>query len=54
MDIGRYFRAQQAKTQTLPAERKRRAWLAGVLKTEDITREEWEAIAEHDQLVSDG
>jgi hypothetical protein len=53
MDIGRYFRAMEAKAM-LPIERKRAAWLGGVFKTEDITPEEWAAIREHDQLVSDG
>lgn len=53
MDLGRYFRAQEAKA-LLPLERKRRAWLGGVFKMEDITPEEWAAIAEHDRLVSDG
>ena len=53
MDITRYFRAQQAKTQTLPIEYKRRAWLGGVLKTEDMTPQEWQAIAEHDAMVSE-
>lgn len=53
MDLGRYFRAQEAKA-LLPLERKRRAWLGGVFKMEDITPEEWAAIREHDQLVSDG
>jgi len=53
MDIGRYFRAQEAKA-LLPLERKRRAWLGGVLKSEDLSSEEWAAIAEHDAMVSDG
>lgn len=53
MDIARYFRAQEAKV-LLPVERKRAAWLGGVFKTEDITSEEWQAIQEHDRLVSDG
>lgn len=53
MDVGRWMRSLQAKTM-LATERKRGAWLGAVLKTEDLTREEWEAIAEHDRLVSDG
>lgn len=53
MDLGRYFRALEAKSM-LPVERKRAAWLAGVLKNEDLAREEWAVIEEHDRLVSDG
>lgn len=53
MDIGRWMRSLEAK-QVLATERKRRGWLAGVLKSEDLTSEEWQEIAEHDRLVSDG
>jgi hypothetical protein len=53
MDLGRYFRALEAKSM-LPIERKRTAWLGGVLKSEDLARDEWAVIEEHDRLVSDG
>lgn len=53
MDIGRWMRSLAAK-QTLATERKRTAWLRGVFKTEDITPDEWQAIQEHDAMVSDG
>lgn len=53
MDLGRYFRALQAKGM-LPVERKRTAWLGGVFKQEDITPDEWAMIEQHDRLVSDG
>lgn len=38
----------------LPVERKRAAWLDGNYKQEDITRDEWAAIEEHDRLVNNG
>lgn len=53
MDLGRYFRALQAKAM-LPTERKRAAWLAGNYKQEDITGDEWAMIEQHDRLVNDG
>lgn len=53
MDIGRWMRSVAAK-QTLATERKRGAWLGGVLNTADLSSEEWQAIAEHDAMVSDG
>jgi hypothetical protein len=53
MDIGRWMRSLAAK-QTLAVERKRLAWLRGVLQSEDLSGDEWQQIAEHDQLVSDG
>lgn len=53
MDLGRYFRALQAKGM-LPVERKRAAWLDGNYKQEDITSDEWAMIEQHDRLVNDG
>lgn len=53
MDVSRWMRSLQAKSM-LATERKRAAWLGGVLKTEDITPDEWVSIAEHDKLVTDG
>lgn len=53
MDLGRWFRALEAKGM-LPVERRRRAWLGGVFKTEDLSSEEWAEITEHDRLVEDG
>ena len=53
MDVNRWLRSLEAKSM-LTLERKRAAWLRGVLKSEDMTPEEWQAIAEHDAMVSDG
>lgn len=53
MDVNRWLRSLEAK-QMLGLERKRAAWLGGVLKSEDLSSDEWKQIAEHDQLVSNG
>lgn len=53
MDVSRYLRALQAE-EALGLERKRAAWLAGVLNINDLTQAEWAIIEEHDRLVNDG
>lgn len=53
MDVNRWLRSLEAK-RLLTVERKRAAWLRGVLKSEDLSREEWDMIREHDAMVDDG